>query len=107
MSFWPTSPTKRLPVDCPAQRLLARGSVARTADKQLQAFLEATDQRLRRQHPDAGRSQLDGERQPVQALADFHDGGSILVRQLELSPHSPCAFDEWGDRLAVRQRGDC
>jgi hypothetical protein len=40
------------------------------------------------------RHQLEGERQPIQAVADRRDRGGVLRRQGEVGPHRDRALDE-------------
>src|SRR5207249_2943002 len=57
------------PVDDVAERLLPEGMVTRAFCQQRQAALQSCSQRLGREELDAGRRELDGHRQAVQAPA--------------------------------------
>ena len=65
-----------------------------TAGQQFQAIVQPGQDRLGRQELDAGRGQLQGERQPVETAADLGDGGCVFVCQLEVGFCSPCALEE-------------
>ena len=71
------------PVDRGPERLLPLGNVARAGREHVEGAVEPLEQRLRGQKPQAGRGELEGERQAVQAPADGRDGGGVLGRQLE------------------------
>ena len=61
------------PVDRGPQRLLACRSVGGAADEEGEPLVEALEDGLRRQQPDAGGCQLDRERQAVESGADRGD----------------------------------
>ena len=69
------------PADRGGQRPLPRWHVPRSADEQGQRVFQAFQQHLRRQHPQAGRGELDGQRQPVEPSADFGHGGGVIGGQ--------------------------
>ena len=61
--------------------------------------------RLRREQPDAGGGQLDGQRQPVQATADLGDGRRVLVGEREVGLTAPRPLDEQGHRRVAGASG--
>ena len=69
------------PGDRAPQRLLAFGQIARAAGQDLQPALESSQHRRGRQRLDARRRQLEGQRQPVEAVADLGNGPRILAGQ--------------------------
>ena len=91
-------------VDRVAQRLMARGQVARAAGQQLQMLAETVEHRLRRQHVRSRRGELDRQRQAVEADADLGDRCRVGVGQLELGIDSLRAVDEQRDRRAAGER---
>ena len=72
------------PGDRAAQRLLAFGQIARAAGEDLQAALQSSQHRRGRQRLDARRRQLDGQRQPVEAIADLGNRARVLAGQREV-----------------------
>ena len=92
------------PVDRRAQRLLARGQVARAAGEQVEALLEPGEQRLRREQLRARGRQLDRERQAVEPDADLGDRRRVRARDGEVGLDRLRALDEERDRLVLRQR---
>ena len=92
------------PVERRAQRLLALGPVARAAAEELEPLPEAREQRLRRQQLDAGRGELDRERQPVEPHAELRDRRRVLVRHGEARRDGPRALEEERHRLVPRER---
>lgn len=71
------------PFECGAQGFLPRGRAPATAVEQAQAFVQRAGQRHQAQQRHAGRGQLDGQRQAVQAAADIHHRGQVLRGQCE------------------------
>ena len=67
------------PVDSGAQRLLARGCVARARARRAERGIEAVGDLGRRQQSAAGGRELDRQRQPVDAPADLRDRGGVAV----------------------------
>ena len=77
------------------KRPLAGGQVARAAGQQRQPAVEPGQQRRRRQEGDAGRRQLDGERQPVEAAADRgHGRRRCSAVRAKSGLHRPRSLDE-------------
>jgi hypothetical protein len=60
---------------------LTLGEIDRTGTQRVEHILEASEQRNRFKQSGAGRRQLDGERQTVEAPADLHDGHRIALGQ--------------------------
>ena len=71
------------PVQGVAQGLLPLGQVPGPAGQQAEPLVKPRRQGLRRQQPDPGRGQLDGQRQPVQPAADLRDRRRVAAGQLE------------------------
>ncbi len=92
------------PRDRPAQRLLALGQAAARRGEQIQALAEASQDRVRREQLDAGRGELDGEWQAVEATADVEDGRGIGVGQPEVGSDGHRALHEQRHALRARQR---
>ena len=92
------------PVDGGAQRLLARGCVARAGARRAERGVQAFGDLGRRQQPAAGGGQLDRQRQPVDAPADLRDRGGVAVAELEVGIVRSRALDEQRDRVDGRQR---
>ena len=93
------------PGDRAAQRPLALGQVARGRGQQLQAMLQALQDRVRGEDLDACGRQLDRERQALERGADPGDGGRVLVRDAEVRPDGERPRDEEPDRLVLAERG--
>ena len=94
------------PVDRRAERLLARGQVARAAGEEVEALLEPGEQRLRGEQLGARGGELDREREAVEADADLGDRGRVRVRHGEVGLDGAGALDEERDRLVLRERRD-
>ena len=92
------------PVDRGAQRLLPLGNVARAGCEDVEGVVETLEQRLRSQEPETGGSELESERQTVQAPADRRDGPGVLRRQLERASGHLRALDEQRDRRIRAER---
>ena len=92
------------PVDRGAQRLLPLGNVARAGCEDLEGVVETLEQRFRSQEPEPGGSELESERQAVQAPADRRDGLGVLRRQLERASGHLRALDEQRDRRIRAER---
>ncbi len=94
------------PVDGRAHRLLARKRGAAAAAQDAKPFVQALGEIVDRQHPDARRSQLDGERDAVQSPANLADDGRVAVRKRESAVGGYGALDEEPDRtVGQRLRG--
>ena len=91
------------PVHRGAQRLLPFGKVPRATGEQLQAAFQAGPHRRRGEQLDAGRGELDRQRQAVQTVADLGDGGRVFLRQLEIGFHGHGPLEEERDRRSARQ----
>ena len=61
------------PADRGGQRLLARGQIPRSTDKEGQCVFKALQEDLWRQHPQAGRRELDRQWQTIQTRANLGD----------------------------------
>ncbi len=104
------------PLDGGAQRLLALGSVPRPAGQQAQAMVEAQADRLRGEHAQPRRRELDRQGEPVEGRADFGDRIDVVGGQPEVGVDALSAFDEQphgvtgaprqgvGPRFGVRER---
>ena len=70
----------------------------------METALQPPEHRRRRQGLDAGRRKLDGQRKPVEPVADLGDGARVLARQGEvgLGRHRP--LHEQHDRRIACQR---
>ena len=90
------------PVDRAAQRLLARGQVARAARQQREPLARAVEHRLRRQQPDARRGQLDRERQPVQSRQISRDRRRVVGVSAKSARTASRPLDEQRDRVVLR-----
>ena len=83
---------------------MPRGDFAPSRGRELQPILEPAKQRGGREDLRPGRRELDGERQPVEALADLGDDRCRRVRQLEVRTHGACPLGEEEHSLRVAQR---
>ena len=72
------------PVDQRPERAVARQGGLAPAGQQPEAVVEPPDELPRAEHGHPGRRQLDRERDAVQAGADPHDVGRVLLRQAEV-----------------------
>ena len=86
------------PGDGVAQGALPRRSIARSTGKDGQATFQPFLKGVRRQESDPRRGELDGQRQPIEALADGDDGGSVLLGQREVGHDGACSLHEEVDR---------
>src|SRR5829696_7680777 len=91
------------PADSPPQRLLSLGAVPTTASQEREAAVETRQDRLRGQQSHARRSQLDGEREAVQAAANGDNRFRIVFCELEVVLHRAGTIDEEANRFR-RQR---
>ena len=71
------------PIDGTAQRLLAYGQIPRAASQQLQTGFQPRQHRLGGQDLDAGRGQLDGERQAIETDTDLGHRRRIVIIDLK------------------------
>ena len=90
------------PFDGRAQRALALGKIDRAGAQGVEATSEPGEQRIRFQQSGAGRGELDGERQTVEAPADLHDGQRVVLGQGEVVADGLGPIDE---QLHGGQRG--
>ena len=82
-----------------AHRLLPGRQIALATAEDVQAVIEAGQQRLRREVARTRCGKLDGERQAVQALTDFDNAVGILRRDFEVGLDQPRSFNEEPHRL--------
>ena len=66
-------------------------------------MLHPGEQRLRRQHLDPRRGQLDRQRQAVQPGADLGDDERVVLCEHELGRDRPRALEEERDRVVSRK----
>ena len=92
------------PGDGAAQRPLALGLVARPA-REVEAPAEPLEDRRRAHDPDAGRGELDRQREAVEALADRPDRGQRVLAEDEVGAVRTGAIDEQGDAGASTSSG--
>jgi hypothetical protein len=90
------------PGDRRPQRLLSLGRVSGPARENWEPLLQASEQGIGRQDLDARRSQLDGERQAVEAAADL--GHGPVGRKI--GADGPCALVEERHRVVLGQWRD-
>jgi hypothetical protein len=76
-----------------AHRLLSCRQSPCPSGQQRQAHFQALEQRPRRQDPDEGRSQLNGQRQAIEPLTDRHDR-RVVCRQREVCTGRPRPLDK-------------
>ena len=79
------------PGDRRAQRLLPLGAVAAAARERGQPAVKAGEDRVRGKQAHAGRGQLDGQRQSVEATANGDDGVDVLLGEREVAGRTACA----------------
>ena len=84
-----------------AQAAVADGHVAARGFEPVQAAVQAGQHLCGRQHGQAGRRQLQRQRQPVQMAAQGADGRGVLRRQGEVRPRCLCPVYEQPDARAV------
>ena len=96
------------PGDRAAERLLARGQVARAGGQDVELVVEPGQDRVGRQDLDPRGGQLDRQRHAVQPGADGGDRRGVLVGHREARADRDGAFDEQPDGrvLAERDRVD-
>ena len=82
------------PVEGRPQAAVPLIRVAAAAGEQLEALVQPGEHLCRGQHPSPSRSQLQGQRQPLQPLAQRRDGRGIPRRHLEVGPHRLRPVDE-------------
>ena len=102
------------PFDGRAQRALTFGKIDRAGTQGVEATSKPSEQCIWFQQSGAGRSELDGQRQTIEAPADLHDGERVVVGQDEVIADGLGSIDEqldgWPrgqplDRHALRERG--
>src|SRR5215207_424600 len=91
------------PADRSPQRLLSLGSVPATASQEREAAVETRQDRLRGQQAHARRSQLDGEREAVQAAANGDNRFRIVFCELEVVLHRAGTIDEEANRFRCQR----
>ena len=91
------------PADRGGERPLPRRHVPRSADEQGQRVFQAFQEHRWRQHPQAGRGELEGQGQPIEANADLGNGGGVLGGQRQLRAHARAALDEQPHGLVGRR----
>ena len=97
-----------------AQRALPRRSVPCTLGEQplpvarpiAQPIAQPVEDALGRQHEDPGRRQLDGERNPLERLAELRDRGGVVLGEPERRQRGGRPGGEERLRLVGRQRPD-
>ena len=77
---------------------------AAAACEQAKAVIQARSDLCHRQHRDARRRQLDGQRNAVQAPADLGQRCGVLGIELEVGQGEPGAIDEDANRLGLQHR---
>jgi hypothetical protein len=91
------------PVDDGPERLVAAVTAAAAGPEQLEAGVEAVGEVVDGQGPDAGRGQLDGEREPVQGAADVADPPQEPGAGRELGVGRARPVQEQPDRWVVHR----
>ncbi|AQA25610.1 kinase/ LuxR family transcriptional regulator domain protein [Rhodococcus sp. MTM3W5.2] len=91
------------PVDTQAQRLLPRRRAATTPGQQAVAIVQPVQDLFRRHRPQAPRGQLDGQRQPVQPLADPGHRDLVVLGEPELRDRGGRPFGEERHGVAPSQ----
>jgi hypothetical protein len=86
------------------QRLVPRWGVAGRRQYEWRAGVQSGDDSARGEHPQLRGSELDGERQAVQATADLEDGPKIVAVELEAGLARATAIQEQGDGRVRRGR---
>ena len=94
------------PVDQAAQRLLAGLDPAAAAGEEREAVVEASGDVDEREGAQPGRGELDGERQPVEALDQLHGEGLLLRPDREVGPDRGGSRRQQVQGLVAGQRGD-
>ncbi len=89
-----------------ADRLLARGRVARAALEQRQRVGEPLHELAGVEQPDPPGGELDRERQAVEPAAQLGDRLRVLIAEAEVRPSLARAVDEQLDRVRHGQRRD-
>ena len=92
------------PGDGPAQGALSLGDIAGAARQERQAPVEPGEDRHRIEELAAGRSQLDREREAVEADADGGDRRCVLRVELEVGAHGTRSLDEQRDGIVPGER---
>ena len=93
------------PVDQAAQRLLAGLDPAAAAGEEREAVVEASGDVDEREGAQPGRGELDGERQPVEALDQLHGEGLLLRPDREVGPDRGGSRRQEVQGLVAGQRG--
>ena len=91
------------PVDRATECPLVRGEIARSAGQERQPLSQPLQHRLRRQDADARRSQLDRERQTVEAHTNLRDRGRVVGGQLEVGASGPRTVEKESHRLVCER----
>jgi hypothetical protein len=92
------------PLDRGLQCLLAGGDTPRAAGQQPEAVVQTRRDLRGRQRPHPGGGQLDGQRDPVESLADGVDGVSVAVVDDEPGHDVVGPVREQADRLGLDHR---
>ena len=90
------------PFDGRAQRALTFGKIHRAGTQSVEATSEPSEQCIWFQQSDAGRCELDRQRQTIEAAADLHNGERVSVGQREVITDGLGAIEE---QLDGGQRG--
>src|SRR4029453_2447713 len=94
------------PLDRRAKRPLACGGVHRPSGQDRKRLVQASQEGLGTEESDAGGSELDGQREPVESRADAGHGRGVLVGDLKPRPDRASSFGEEADRLDVGELVD-
>src|SRR5579884_2029258 len=86
-----------------SQRLLTSGDIAGSVREHLQATLQAGEQSLWRKYSGAGGSQLDCQRETVQANTDFSNGAHSVLRHLKTGLERLHTSDKEGTGSILRE----
>ena len=86
-----------------AHRLLARWQGSRASCQQRQPLLQLVQEGLGRKHLDEGRRQFNGQRQPIESMADLRHRRRICGGHREVRPDRLRPFDEEAHRVVLAQ----
>ena len=93
------------PVDQRVERLLPRQCGAASAGEQAKAVVQAREHPLERHGPDAGRGELDRERDAIEAGAESACDRMRRIGEREVGLFEPRTVDEERDRIGKRRIG--
>ena len=89
------------PGDRAAKGALSLRQITSGRGEHVEALAELRQHRLRREHLDARRRELDRERQPVEPVTDLGDGARVLGRHAEVRADPFRAVDEEPHRVGL------